>query len=791
MKKFFISNIFVIIFLLLFSFVSIGYALYSEPISLNGNIAVMEGKIIEITDASIVREECSNLTSYNEPSYEGMNISFNINTRSSNFSATYLVTITNNSNRDYTYTGFPVSARIEGNENVPIVTSTVTNVSTNSPLEAGELIRSGESLTIKLKLDFSINEASSITVIVNGNITAQEDNSGSINTSISPNTGDLRGKDTLAPFTINIINTFKYRRIINLTSSNENIMIVDSNGNPYSTIAIDANSSSSYPIYLKVKEGSIFLSDTTTTNIIVSSNGIIDIDTGVLTLNVDKDIIATDNEKVQVGNINLFINSVDTKDGEATVTFDRLDSGGSSVVNYVITLINNDTKEESIYETGNAITSYTFSNLSVGNYSVRVYGIDEAGNSGEDDCSNATSSGYCAISTSTYLKWYYDITTDLDELSFDGEATTLIYSSYEGTLALDTYDVTKGLPDSITVTMNGKDLVSGVDYTYDASSGKVVINKVTGNIHILASAKGTSCLIEGTLVRLANGKYKKIEDINYNDLLMVYDHENGGITYEYPIWIEKPKTTTYYQKTTFTDGSYLETYGPHSVFSPDCNNFIDVTNRDLFNIGTSVVKITKNGNIKIVTVAKIETIKEKRKYYHISSTRYHNIITNDILTDDATGFSTFLYNFNDDLTWGNKRDEYLKTNDLFPYEFLEPYFPKYLFFGYRMEESKNVYNKGLLNINYYANILQESNTKEVLKDKDNNNLWMVTTSDDKVTNKNKDNYLYIEDSFYTLKKPKNKKNFIGWLNTADNKIYQPNDKVKVLYGTHFVAKYKD
>ena len=46
------------------------------------------------------------------------------------------------------------------------------------------------------------------------------------------------------------------------------------------------------------------------------------------------------------------------------------------------------------------------------------------------------------------------------------------------------------------------------------------------------------------------------------------------------------------------------------------------------------------------------------------------------------------------------------------------------------------------------------------------------------------------NNYYTLKEPKNKQGFIGWLNTADNKIYQVNDRVEVVYGMHFIAQYQ-
>ena len=375
-------------------------------------------------------------------------------------------------------------------------------------------------------------------------------------------------------------------------------------------------------------------------------------------------------------------------------------------------------------------------------------------------------------------------------LQSSGADTANIYQQYETTLSLVWWAGARALPDTVTITMKGRSLASGSDYTYDSSSGKIIINKVDGDIRIQAESKSTSCFVEGTKIRLADGGYKNVEDIDYDDLLMVYDHENGGVTYEYPIWIEKGKKASVYQKTTFSDGSYLNTYGLHSVFSYDKMNFVNVLDKDNFHVGTRIVKIDEFGRQKIVKVTKIEQIHEDINYYHVSSTRYHNVLANDVLTTDGTGVTTYLYSFKDDLTWGSDRDEFLAKGDIFTYEFLKPIFPKYLYYGYRMAEGKNPYNKGLLDIDYIAELLDVSNTKEIMKDDDGHTLWMVTTSDDVVTPFNKHKFLMREDSYYKLPKPLHKKDFIGWLNTGDNKIYKPGDKVQVLYGTHFIAKYE-
>ena len=790
MLKFFKKNIILMLFCFAFCLMSVGYALYGETVNLNGNITLQKVGRVEITNASVVSGECSNISNYSNPTYNGLHIEFRFNTSSENFTATYLVTVTNNSNVPYTYTGFPINATVDAGSQtaVPNITSTITHADTGAVLQTGEFLDVGESITIKLKMDFSLSDKNkNMSVTVNGDVSVSQDNSGSLIPTISPLNGNLKGEDTLAPFTLSVINTFKYDRNFSLSSSNENIIIVDSNGSSLNSFTIPANSTKEYKVYLKVKEGSIFLTDKTDTNIILSSNMMDNINVGKIELDVDIDINATDHEKPEIGNISIMISENNPINGEAIISWNRLDTGGSPIINYYIELVNADSGEVKKYETGSSITSYTASGLSAGNYYARVYGEDEAGNIGSDDCSAGNS--YCPSSDKVYLKWVFNVTYDLDGLEYSGAGTANIYQQYTTTLSLSRWS-TKALPDTVNITMGGKSLVSGTDYTYDSSSGDIIINKVISDINIEASAKNTSCLVEGTKIKLANGNYKNVEDINYDDLLMVYDHENGGVTYEYPIWIEKVKKASVYQKTTFSDGTYLNTYGSHSVFSYDAMDYVNVSDRDKYHVGTRVMKIDSNGKRKIVSVVKIESINDEINYYHVSSTRYHNVLANDVLTTDGTGVTMYLYNFNDDLTWGNFRDEFLAKNDLFTYEYLKPIFPKYLYYGYRMAEGKNPYNQGRLDISYIAYLLNVNNTKEIFKDKDGTNLWMVTTSDDLVNPFNKKKYLRKEDSYYTLPIPKNKNKFIGWLNTGDNKVYRPFDKVKVLHGMHFVAKYE-
>lgn len=788
MKKLSYNLIGLFIFILVV-YMSIGFALYKQDLGLNSNITLKKAGKLEITSAVIVTSECSNLANYTEPVIDGLNVTFKVTGSSNNFVATYLIDINNGSLYDYIYTDFAFNSSISTDtDKTAKIEAIITNNATNQEILPGEVLKSGESITLKVKINIETENANT-EVDISGDVSSSQDNTGYILASLTPNSLDLRGENTIDCFKVSVANTFKYARVFNLYSSNENILLTDVNGNFVSTFNIGANETKEYDVCAKVVDGSVFLNDTTTTIVVLNSNGIDNINVDELTISVDKDINASDKEIPEVGNVTLSINELNTVVGEAVLTWDRIDEGGSPIVNYYILLYNNDTGDVTNYQTNSAVTTYNFSNLSAGNYYAKVYGEDEAGNIGSTYCDSATNeNGYCSKSSVTLLKWEYTVTYNLSNLQHDDKTTTtevaILNHSYETTLQL-TNSNNYTLPSSVTITMGDVTLKSGTDYTYSSSSGIIVINKVTNDVTITASAS-SNCLIEGTKIMLADGSYKNIEDIRYDDLLMVFDHENGGVTYEYPIWVEEGKETTKYQRTTFSDGSILNTFGPHGVYSVDLKRYISVTDDDNFNVGTKIIKIDNTGNVSEVMVSKIETIYDNVKYYHVSSTRFHNTIANNFLTTDGTLITSNMFSFDDDLTWSDERDEFLKQNDLFHYEDWKEYFPQHIFKGFRMAEAKNIYNKGLLNIEVYYYMLSNLISNPI-KDIEGNNLWMITTSDDNIVNKK--DYLMKEGSYYTLKEPIDEFKFKYWYNTADGIKYLPGDKIEVIYGMHFIAVY--
>ena len=122
-------------------------------------------------------------------------------------------------------------------------------------------------------------------------------------------------------------------------------------------------------------------------------------------------------------------------------------------------------------------------------------------------------------------------------------------------------------------------------------------------------------------------KKKRIEDLTYDDDIVVWDFDNGCFTTAKALWLMKKHTTTSYNVLTFSDGTVLKTVGQHRIFNKELGKFT-YPMTDETPIGTT----TFNANGEEVTLVSKERKDEYVEYYNLI-TKYHmNAFANGILT---------------------------------------------------------------------------------------------------------------------------------------------------------------
>ena len=170
------------------------------------------------------------------------------------------------------------------------------------------------------------------------------------------------------------------------------------------------------------------------------------------------------------------------------------------------------------------------------------------------------------------------------------------------------------------------------------------------------------CLIEGTQITLADGSTKAIEDVTYDDELLVWDFYNKKLSTAKPTWIMKEGVTDKYLKAKFSNGSEIGFVGPgrdigyHRIFNADKNRFTHVGNEE-----TPIGTTTFAQDASTPTLVSQEVVNKQVKYYNIITDKHYNLFANGILTSCKL---SNMYDIEDMKYVGTveqvNKDEYLK-----------------------------------------------------------------------------------------------------------------------------------
>jgi hypothetical protein len=166
---------------------------------------------------------------------------------------------------------------------------------------------------------------------------------------------------------------------------------------------------------------------------------------------------------------------------------------------------------------------------------------------------------------------------------------------------------------------------SGNDLTTEISIGT---GSQACNSNTYIGSWSVICLVEGTMITMADGSHKAVEDVGYNDLIRVWNFDLGEFSEALPVFVKREETHNKHNRFTFSDGTVLRTVG-HHVFNKQAGAFTMLV-RDTTPVGT----ITFNEFGEEVTLISKETIQESVRFYNVW-TQYHlNLFADGILTSN-------------------------------------------------------------------------------------------------------------------------------------------------------------
>ncbi len=142
-----------------------------------------------------------------------------------------------------------------------------------------------------------------------------------------------------------------------------------------------------------------------------------------------------------------------------------------------------------------------------------------------------------------------------------------------------------------------------------------------------------SCFKQGTLITLANRTTKKVEDITYDDDLLVWNFYEGKFDSAKPMWIKKPEIASEYNLCEFDNGKELGligqggSHGYHRIYNDEAKCFTHTGVEDT-PIGTTT--FAEDSTMPKLVSQKV--VKEKVTFYNIITDKHYNLFANGILT---------------------------------------------------------------------------------------------------------------------------------------------------------------
>ena len=170
--------------------------------------------------------------------------------------------------------------------------------------------------------------------------------------------------------------------------------------------------------------------------------------------------------------------------------------------------------------------------------------------------------------------------------------------------------------------------------TTTSTNAGIYYFKMPASAVTINSSSSSWCLAEGTLITLADGAQKPIEEITVTDKLLVWDFLEGKVVERYVSSIAYHGDDDYTILTmVFSNGKQLKIIGEHGIFDYDLNQYICPNEENIADyIGHRFPIVGKEGVTELVTLVDVTIGVEHTGSYAISSDETINVIAEGILT---------------------------------------------------------------------------------------------------------------------------------------------------------------
>lgn len=234
-------------------------------------------------------------------------------------------------------------------------------------------------------------------------------------------------------------------------------------------------------------------------------------------------------------------------------------------------------------------------------------------------------------------------------------------------------------------------------YSFTGKNGKTITS--TGVTFKIAADTSGGCVTPDTLVTLADGSQKRIDEVTYEDQLLVWNFYTG----KYDV---APAAIIFdhgYDNNTvialkFSDGTVVKAVNIHQFFNADLNEFVTITEDTVAQyVGHEFVKMAGDG-YTTVTLTEYTVSYEYVEAFGIISALHYNIIVEGMFSADFEEKDFDLFNYfvvGENMTFDqNAMQEDIEKYGLYTYDEFADYLTYEQFMAFNVQYMKIAVGKG-------------------------------------------------------------------------------------------------
>ena len=246
--------------------------------------------------------------------------------------------------------------------------------------------------------------------------------------------------------------------------------------------------------------------------------------------------------------------------------------------------------------------------------------------------------------------------------------------------------------------------------SYWLNKASSVTPNITGGTFVPeqdAIHESSSCFAEGTMITLADGTQKAIENVTYQDKILAWDFFAGDYSEQGIAILVNHGTDTYKVVTlNFSDETALKIIGDHGIFDIDLNEFVYL---DAYNyadyVGHNFVKVAESGYTTVALESAAVTVEEVAAY-SITSAGTSNAFAEGLLTVAPPKEFYNWIEMSDTLKYdADKFAEDVETYGLYTYEDFAAYITEDVYEAFNGQYLKIPVEKGIFTFEYIVELI--------------------------------------------------------------------------------------